>query len=63
MHYDLQNDPTQRSRKEDSIIAWTWRTYIDDPTPDPTVILRMPMTKVGPYEQFLDKSTIINKKM
>ena len=39
------NDPTQRSRSEDSIIAWTWRTYIDDPTPDPEIILRMPMTK------------------
>ncbi|KAK2157405.1 hypothetical protein LSH36_192g01004 [Paralvinella palmiformis] len=41
------NDPQQMSRKEDSIIAWTWRTYIDDPTPDPTVILRMPMTKAA----------------
>jgi len=45
--YIEQNDPTQRSRSEDSIIAWTWRTYLDDPTPDKEIILRMPMTKVS----------------
>jgi PhoPQ-activated pathogenicity-related protein len=43
----FSNDPTQRSRSEDSIIAWTWRTFIDSANPDPTVILRMPMTKAA----------------
>jgi PhoPQ-activated pathogenicity-related protein len=41
------NDPTQRSRSEDAIIAWTWRTYLDATEKDPTVILRMPMTKAA----------------
>ncbi|ELU07235.1 hypothetical protein CAPTEDRAFT_190159 [Capitella teleta] len=45
-----QNDPTQRSRSEDTLIAWTWRTYIDqliaeDPEADPEVVMRMAMTK------------------
>jgi PhoPQ-activated pathogenicity-related protein len=44
------NDPTQRPRSEDSYIAWTWRTYIDqliagDPEADPEVLARMAMTK------------------
>jgi len=44
----FSNDPTQRQRSEDSIIAWTWRTFIDAaPASDPTVILRMPMTKAA----------------
>jgi len=43
----FSNDPTQRSRSEDRIIAWTWRTFLDATTPDPTVILRMPMTKAA----------------
>jgi PhoPQ-activated pathogenicity-related protein len=43
----FSNDPTQRVRSEDRIISWTWRTYIDSPNPDPTVILRMPMTKAA----------------
>jgi len=45
----LQNDPNFERRSEDSIIAWTWRTFTDSPEPsDPTVILRMPMTKASP---------------
>lgn len=38
------------SRSEDRLIAWTWRTFVDqllaNETTDPEVILRMPMTKV-----------------
>lgn len=42
------NDPSFMSRREDAIIAWTWRTYIDSPDPsDQTIILRMPMTKAA----------------
>jgi PhoPQ-activated pathogenicity-related protein len=55
------NDPTQRSRSEDSIIAWTWRTFIDAPEPaDPTVILRMPMTKAA--KRGLDTVTAVAKE-
>ena len=45
--YDVsvQADPRKKSRKEDAIIAWTWKTFIDDPS-DPEILLRMPMTKV-----------------
>ena len=44
----VQNDPDQKSRSEDDVIAWTWRTYLDMPegSRDPNVILRNPMTKV-----------------
>ena len=38
-------DPTNRSRIEDPIIAWTWKTFIENPN-NPYVLLRMPMTKV-----------------
>ncbi|CAF3515250.1 unnamed protein product [Adineta steineri] len=37
-------DPTNRSRGEDAIIAWTWKTFIENPD-NPYVLLRMPMTK------------------
>ncbi|KAK2139760.1 hypothetical protein LSH36_1626g00006 [Paralvinella palmiformis] len=40
-------DPTD-DIKEDTLIAWTWRTFLDmeDP-PDPTLPMRMPMTKAA----------------
>ena len=41
----VQNDPSHKSRGEDSIIAWTWKAFVDDPS-DPEILLRMPMTKV-----------------
>ncbi len=40
-------DPSQMSRSEDEIIAWTWNTFIESKGSDPIVLLRMPMTKVG----------------
>ena len=43
----LKNDPSRQKRKEDDIIAWTWRTFIKDNGSDPEILLRMPMTKVG----------------
>ncbi|CAF1622101.1 unnamed protein product [Rotaria magnacalcarata] len=39
-------DPTQRDRGEDAIIAWTWKTFIENPD-NPYVLLRMPMTKAS----------------
>jgi len=42
------NDPDFRRRTEDNIIAWTWRTFLDNPYPsDETIIERMPMTKAA----------------
>ena len=42
-----QDDPSQRSRSEDRLIAWTWRSYIDNPDPNIDIVARMPMTKVS----------------
>ncbi|XP_045213280.2 autocrine proliferation repressor protein A-like [Mercenaria mercenaria] len=40
-------DPTQKRRTEDAIIAWTWKTFVDQKGADPEILLRMPMTKAG----------------
>jgi PhoPQ-activated pathogenicity-related protein len=58
----FKNDPSQRSRSEDRIIAWTWRTYLDAPEneKDPTLILRMPMTKAA--KRGLDTITAVAKQ-
>jgi len=41
-----QGDPSQKSRTEDAIIAWTWAHYINN-TLEPDWLARMPMTKAG----------------
>jgi PhoPQ-activated pathogenicity-related protein len=41
------DDPTQRSRSEDRLIAWTWRSYLNNPEPNNEIVARMPMTKAG----------------
>jgi len=41
------DDPTQAQRYENDVIAWTWRSYLNNPTPDNTVLARMPMTKAA----------------
>jgi len=33
-------------RKEDDIIAWTWKMFVEGNGTDPEILLRMPMTKV-----------------
>ncbi len=43
--YFLQADPSNRSRSEDGLIAWTWKAFIENPD-NPYILLRMPMTKV-----------------
>ncbi|CAF3893440.1 unnamed protein product [Rotaria sordida] len=40
-------DPTQQSRTEDAIIAWTWETFIEKNGTNPYILLYMPMTKRG----------------
>ena len=41
-----QDDPRQKSRSEDSIIAYTWAHFINNGTNEPFWLLRLPMTKV-----------------
>lgn len=45
-HTTFQDDPIQKSRSEDAIIAYTWDHYINDPS-DPTWLLRFPMVKAS----------------
>ncbi|CAF1405893.1 unnamed protein product [Rotaria sp. Silwood1] len=40
-------DSTQESRTEDAIIAWTWKTFIEQNGTNPYILLRMPMTKAA----------------
>ncbi|CAF1221234.1 unnamed protein product [Rotaria magnacalcarata] len=40
-------DPTQQSRTEDAIIAWTWKIFIEQNGTNPYILLRMPMTKAA----------------
>ena len=35
-----------KNRSEDAIIAWTWKSFVDNNGSDPEILLRMPMTKV-----------------
>lgn len=42
----LKKDPSQKRRSEDDVIAWTWKTFIENPS-DPYILLRMPMTKAA----------------
>jgi PhoPQ-activated pathogenicity-related protein len=41
------DDPSQVPRYENDVIAWTWRSYLNNPAPDNTVLARMPMTKAA----------------
>ena len=40
-------DPQKKNRNEDAILAWAWRSFIDDPEHDPEWIPRLPMVKAG----------------
>ncbi|CAF1105282.1 unnamed protein product [Brachionus calyciflorus] len=42
----FKKDPKQKRRTEDAVIAWTWKTFIDNPD-DPSILLRLPMTKAA----------------
>lgn len=39
-------DPRQKNRYEDAVIAWTWKTFIENPN-DANILLRLPMTKAS----------------
>ncbi len=43
----FKSDETGSNRTEDAIIGWTWKKYLDMDGTDPTVLLQLPMTKVG----------------
>ncbi|XP_077980688.1 autocrine proliferation repressor protein A-like [Glandiceps talaboti] len=53
-------DPKNKSRSEDGIIAYTWRHYLDDPS-QPEYILRLPMTKA--VVRAMDTITDFGKKV
>lgn len=48
-------DPSQESRTEDAVIAWTWKVFMETNGSNPYILLRMPMTKVWLYRVFLYK--------
>ncbi|ESO95659.1 hypothetical protein LOTGIDRAFT_231895 [Lottia gigantea] len=41
----FKKDPTQMSRHEDAVIAWTWKVFVEDEPKRPEWLLRLPMTK------------------
>lgn len=42
-----QNDPKQKNRREDDIIAYTFRQFVDGPfSDDPEIVVLLPMVKV-----------------
>jgi len=41
------NDPTQRGRTEDHLMAQGWVEFLDDPDKNPEWLLRLPMVKAG----------------
>jgi len=45
-HVIFKSDPIQKSRTEDSIIAFTWQHFLDDPS-QPQWLLRFPMVKAS----------------
>ena len=44
--FAFQDDPMKKRRTEDAIVAWTWKTFIENNGTDPEILLRLPMTKV-----------------
>ncbi|CAF5124661.1 unnamed protein product, partial [Rotaria sp. Silwood1] len=57
--FRFRADPSNRSRSEDGLIAWTWKAFIENPS-NPYILLRMPMTKASvramdAVQQFADK--------
>lgn len=49
----IKDDPTQKKRSEDAIIAWTWKTFVLKNSSDPEFLLRFPMTKVSVIHYFV----------
>lgn len=60
------NDPLQKKRSEDALIAWGWKKFIDD-TSNPDMLLRLPMTKAAvkcmdTVEDFIKQNYFLNIK-
>ncbi|CAF4774177.1 unnamed protein product [Rotaria sp. Silwood1] len=58
------DDPFNKPRDEDALIAWTWKKFFDINGTDPKVLLRFPMTKavvraMDTIEQFLKQQNLI----
>ncbi|XP_052266498.1 autocrine proliferation repressor protein A-like isoform X2 [Dreissena polymorpha] len=43
----FKNDPAQKERWGDAIVAWTWKTFVEQKGVDPEILLTMPMTKAS----------------
>ena len=41
----------KKRRTEDAIVAWTWKSFIENNGTDPEILLRLPMTKVCYFSQ------------
>ncbi|XP_064606085.1 autocrine proliferation repressor protein A-like [Liolophura sinensis] len=57
----FKNDPSQKSRSEDAVIAWTWRTFVEEFPNKPEWLLRLPMTKAA--VRAMDTITNFTKKL
>ena len=47
------DDPSQRQRSEDALIAWTWHHFITINSSEPYWLARLPMTKVSFARAFM----------
>ncbi|CAF3157523.1 unnamed protein product, partial [Rotaria sp. Silwood2] len=57
-------DPLKKSRREDDLIAWTWKKFLETNGSDPTVLLRFPMTKavvraMDTVQQFIQQQNLV----
>lgn len=62
----FNDDPLQKKRSEDALIAWGWKKFIDD-TSNADILLRLPMTKAAvkcmdTIEDFVKKNYFLNIK-
>ena len=50
------SDPQRKERHEDSLLAWAWKSYVDDPNHAPEWLPRLPMAKVGQSDLILTRA-------
>jgi PhoPQ-activated pathogenicity-related protein len=43
--YVFPSDPDQKARREDAVLAWAWRDFVDDPEHRSDWMPRLPMVK------------------
>ncbi|CAF3243804.1 unnamed protein product [Rotaria sp. Silwood2] len=62
--FHFKSDPLKKSRREDDLIAWTWKKFLETNGSDPTVLLRFPMTKavvraMDTVQQFIQQQNLV----